>query len=125
MANPQGIVHPQMLSRLQTNFYPSACTIQEAAVTQNSYGTPVQSWSNLADHVDLPCRVAPDRRRNVERRTDDQTYGDFTWEIALAGYYPAITETMRAVVSGQAYDIEVPQHDGQSKTTHLLVRLAR
>jgi hypothetical protein len=45
--------------------------------------------------------------------------------IALAGYYPSISETMRAVVAGTNYDIEVARPDGQGATMALDVRIAR
>lgn len=121
MANPQGLVHPQMLERLRPNFYPSSCTVQAATTVANSFGELIKSWSNLPDHVNLACRVAPTSGR--EQRSQEQLYSVHQWTIGLAGHYPGISETMRAVVNGQAYDIEAVQHDGQSKTTRLLTRI--
>lgn len=124
MANQQGLVHPQLLGRLQTNFYPSLCTIQAAGDVRDSYGGVTPAWADLPGHVDIPCRVAPDRAFNREVRTEAQLYAVHSWVIALSGKYPAITEEMRAVVDGTAYDIELVQGDGQGKTTRLMARVA-
>ena len=126
MANPQGIVHPEMLARLQPNHYPSLCTIQAASEAADSYGELVETWANLAGHVDLPCRIGPSTiGRSNEVRGQSQLYQVQSFTVALAGYYPAIIEKMRAVVGGQAYDIDVVRPDGQGKTMALDVRIAR
>lgn len=126
MANPQGIVHPDLLARLQPTHYPSLCTIQQASETPDSYGELVETWANLAGHVDLPCRIAPATMgRSNEVRSQAQLYQVQSFTIALAGYYPAIIEKMRAVVAGQAYDIDVVRPDGQGATMALDARIAR
>lgn len=126
MANPQGIVHPDLLARLQPNHYPGLCTIQQASVTADSYGELTKTWANLAGHVDLPCRMAPSTiGRSNEVRGQAQLYQVQSFTIALAGYYPSIAETMRAVVGGANYDIEVARPDGQGATMALDVRIAR
>ena len=126
MANPQGIVHPDMLARLQPNHYPSLCTIQQASEVADSFGELVKTWANLAGHVDLPCRIAPATMgRSNEVRGQAQLYQVQNFIIALTGHYPAITEKMRAVVGSTNYDIEVARPDGQGATMALDVRIAR
>ena len=123
MANQLGIIHPEMLSRVQPNFYPSTCTIQQATEVADSYGQLVPTWANLADHVDLSCRVSPGSPSSGnELRTQIQIYTVHTWVIAFNGHYPDILETMRAVVDSVVYEIEQVQHDGNNKTTRLRVR---
>jgi hypothetical protein len=123
MANPRGIVHSDLRGRVQANFYPMRCTIQQMTEAQNSYGEISSSWSNLAGHVDLPCRVAAELRGSAERRTQDQVYAVHGWTIALNGYYPSIIPKMRALVAGVAYDIELVQHDGNGIMTRLVTRI--
>lgn len=123
--NQHGIVHPHMLARLQANFYPSRGTVQALGGTQDAYGQPVEDWADVAGLQDIPCRVAPVTRSNAERRTSEQVYVEATHHIALGGYYPAIRETMRFVVDGQAHDIQLVEHDGNGKTTRLLTRIVR
>lgn len=120
MANQLGIIHPQMLARVRPNFYPSLCTIQEATDTADSYGQPIPAWDDLADHIDLACRIAPDSGN--EMRSQIQIYAVHGWTVALNGYYPDILETMRAVVDDVIYDILQVQHDGNNQTTRLRVR---
>jgi hypothetical protein len=117
----RGIVHPLMLERIQPNFYPSLCTIQEPNGTRSSSGYLVPNPTDLPGHIDLPCRIAPRSTREV--RDENQTYVNATHHIALGGYYPDITEVMLAVVDGTTYDIEGVEWDGNQKTTRLFVRI--
>lgn len=127
--NQLGIVHPDLLASLAPNHYATTVTIQEAVVTQDSYGeehpTSVDDdgWTDLAGHVDLRCRMAPTLSQSREQRTQAQLYAVHVWQIAIAGPYPSITEEMRALVNSVAYDIETVSFDGNSKTTHLQVRI--
>lgn len=118
-----GIIHPEMMERLRPNFYPSLCTIQQRTDTADSYGQPLPDWSNLAGHVNLPCRIAP--KSTQERRTSEQIYVTATHHIALGGHYPAVTEKMQAIVDGTTYDIEGVEWDGNVKTTRIYVRLVK
>lgn len=119
--NKHGIVHPRMMEALQPNFYPSVCTIQDLNATRDSVGQLIPNPTDLAAHIDLPCRIAPRSTREV--RTENQIYVNATHHVALNGYYPDIDEVMTAVVDGVAYDIEGVEHDGNRKTSRLFVRL--
>lgn len=117
----RGIVHPDLMVRLQPNFYPSLCTIQEANTTRDEYGQEISSPINLPGNVDIPCRISP--MTSQETRTLQQVYATSTHHIALNGYYPAISAGMLAVVDGVSYQVEgPPQHDGNQKTTRIYVR---
>jgi head-tail adaptor len=111
-----------MLTRLAA-FYPSTITIQQDAGGQDTAGQPTANWVNLANHVNLPCAVAPISPGIPEAREDrtrTETVAIATTHIALRGYYPAITTLMRAVVTGgRTYDILGVEHDSQGKTTRL------
>lgn len=116
-----GIVHPEMLARIQPNFYPSLCTIQESNPVRDSVGQQIPDWIDVPPLTDLPCRIAPLTAREV--RSENQVYVASTHNVALGGYYPTITEGMQAVVDGLGYDIEGVEWDGNQKTTRLFVRL--
>lgn len=123
MANQLGIIHPELLSRVQPNFYPSSCTIQEPTETADSYGQPIPSWGNLSGHVGISCRLSPESQASGdELRTQTQIYTVHSWLISFNDYYPLIDETMRAVIDGATYDILQVQHDGNNQTTRLRVR---
>lgn len=118
------IVHPRLLQSLAT-FYPASCTVQAAANT-NVKGDVIKApWADLVGHVGLACRVSPVVGRSREVRLPDQTYAVASHTIALAGYYPDIRPSMRAVVDGQAYDIEAVEHDGERATTWLQTRIIK
>lgn len=121
--NQLGIVHPGLLASLQPNHYASTVTIQYAVVTQDSYGEESEGWSTLAGHADLRCRLSPHQQFSREQRNQAQIYAVHVWIINIAGYYPSITEEMRAVVDSTSYNIELAQHDGNQKTTRLQVRV--
>lgn len=121
--NQLGVVHPRMLATLTPLAYPSLCTIQQGAESQDGYGAVVQSWSNLSGHVNLPCRLSPGRNLGAERPTAEQVYLVSDFIIEFAGYYPAITEKMRAVIGGVNYDITSADDDGQLVQTRLTAKI--
>jgi len=118
MASP--LISPRLFSQL-TAFYPDTCTIQAAIESQDVANQPIKSWSDLAGHTAIPCAIS--RPRGGERHTTHQIYSIATHTIALAGHYPAITAKMRAIVFGQAYDILLPENDGQGAATQLVCRV--
>ena len=120
--NQLGIVHPGLLAELEPNHYAGTVTIQSASMANDSAGQEIPTWSNLALHVDLICRKAPQQQFSREVRNQAEIYAVHVWNIAIAGYYTSITEEMRAVMDGVNYDIELVQFDGNRKTTHLQVR---
>lgn len=123
MANQLGIVHPEMLGRLQANFYPSVCAIQNATETAGSFGQLQLTWSDLAGHGAIPCRVAPEVNARGEVRDQTQTIAVHRWRIVLNAYYPSIIEKMRAVVNSVVYDIDRVEHDGNEKMTRMVCRI--
>lgn len=116
----RALSHPRMVSGLK-NFYPHTCTIQVNTPAKSNAGQKVPSWNNLADHVEIPCRFSAGGGSEVRQLR--QTFAVKTPAIALQGYYPEITEKMRAVVDGQAYNILNPRHDAQHESTSLDVEL--
>ena len=117
----RGIVHPDMLERVQPNFYPSLCTIQTATAVDDPFGETTLTWADLAAHIDIPCRIAPADSR--EMRNADQVYTSATHKVNLNGYYPAIAAGHQTIVDDVTYSIEgPPQHDGNRKMTRLMVR---
>lgn len=125
MANQLGIIHPSMLSKLP-NFYPSLCTIQNHTSTQDDYGQPADTFADLADHVNLSCRIAPEpNSRSGERDAANRTTSEHTHIVDLRGYYPNISEVHQAIVDGATYDIEAVEHDGNKVTTRMKVQVIR
>lgn len=116
-----GLVHPSLMERIQPNFYPSLCTIQEPNESKSSTGQDISNPSDISGLTNLPCRIAPRSTREVQN--ENQKYVLATHHVALAGYYPSIDEDMFAVVDGTTYGIEGVEHDGNQKTTRLYVRL--
>lgn len=114
------LFNPRMLTML-ANFYPATGTVQSATNTADAAGQLIPTWANLAGHVDLPCAIRSVSGQETE--TPDQTYVLTTHRIALRGSYPSITESMRFVSGGVAYDIERVHHDSHTQTTYLDVQV--
>ena len=117
------IVHPGLMHGLRglAALYPSRATVQAATVTsRNAAGEPVTSWAALAGHANLPAALAPTSGA-AERRLAQLTVTTESYTVALAGGYPAITEQMRVVVDGVAYNILAVDLDSHGATTRLLV----
>lgn len=107
--------------RMLGKFYPDTCTIRESVEPQDSTGHPVPSWSDLADHKDLACRVSP--IGGTERKTATQVYSIATHVIELTEAYPSIVTKMRAVVRGWTYDILLVERDGQGASSRLVTQV--
>ena len=121
------LIHPRLLSSLSATFYPSLCTIQEATEVQDGYGQPIAGWNNIAGLIDLPCAIAPAGIQNVrvEIKRADGTIEIITHAIAIGGYYPAITNKMRAIVAGVNYDIAGSEVDSHTTMTRLRAVLVK
>ncbi len=114
------IVSPRMFRMLE-NLYPDICTIQEVTETQSATGHPEKSWSNLDDHVDVPCRLSP--IGGTERKTATQVYSIASHAIELTEPYPDIVPKMRVVVNEQMFfDILLVERDGQGVSSRLVVQ---
>lgn len=118
------LVHPRLLSSLTPGFYPSLCTIQQATEIPDAWGQPIASWANVAGLANLPCAIAPisaGSPERAERRRADGTIEEATHHIAIAGYYTAIANKMRAIVAGVAWDIIGAEVDSHAAMTRLRV----
>lgn len=114
------LIHPAMVSALY-KFYPSSCTIQQRTDTRDAAGQPIPSWSDVEEHIDLACRIAPNGGREVKQT--NKSYAVSSHTIALQGQYTTITTKHRVVAASQAYDILAVEHDGQGETTRLTVEV--
>ena len=113
----RAIFDPRMLTTL-ADYFPSLCTIQEPTEVEDASGSIIEGWADFAGHVDLPCAHGPNKGREV--KLADQTYVVSNYTLSLRGYYPTITEKMRIVVDGRAFDIMLVQTDSHGMTTRIL-----
>lgn len=124
---PQPLIDPRMLGQLGVLFN-STVTIQVQSTAKDAVGQPVQAWTNLANHVALPCAAwnPTGKAGGLEQRLPDGTFLFQFSVVLLQGYYPAITEAMRAVVNGGTpLDIMKASSDSQSTYTELTCQLVR
>ena len=141
----QGVlIHPQMLARLTPTFLATLGTVQAATVTQSATGAIVQTWTDVAGLVALPCRIAPAGAN--ERRAPTGTYADISHVAILSNTVNlvdelvnllidangdalidngAVTEMMRFVADGTEYDIVGVEVDGNRQVSRLRLRVAR
>ena len=118
MARP--LIAPGMFARLYS-FYPVTVTIQVATEARGTTGDFTPYWNNKLGYVDLDCRLSPAGGKEIKQ--PDQTYVIATHIIAIAGYYPGIDETERAVIGSQTFDILLVENDGQGDSTRLLAEI--
>lgn len=113
----RAIFDPRMMTTL-ADYFPSLCTIQEDVGIEDDYGQIVHDWQSFANHVDIPCAHGPNKGREVKQ--SDQTYVVSNYTLSLRGYYPTITEKMRAVVDGTVFEILLAQSSSHGVTTRIL-----
>ena len=112
----RAIFDPRMMTTL-ADYFPSLCTIQEDVGVYDGYSDN-EDWQPLAGHSDIPCAHGPNKGREVKQ--SDQTYVVSNYTLSLRGYYPTITEKMRAVVDSVVFDILLVQTDSHGVTTRIL-----
>lgn len=108
-------------------FFVGRCTVQEdTGTTQDTDGARIESWTDLAGHVDIPCAVRPALGRELRR--EDSTITAAELRAGLQGNYPAITTKHRVVleiVSAGTYDILHVERDSQALATYLDLEVVR
>lgn len=133
MPNPGvGLVHPGLAASVAgAGFFPQRVTIQAPTPTTNTFGETTSTWEALANHVDIPARMAPGQAgtgsgaRTQEVRRADQTLVTDPYRIGLNRWCPDIATGHRALVKGVAYDILTVEADAQSSVTWLTVERIR
>lgn len=119
----RGIVHPKLMAKLATRFFPSCCTIQKRTEVQSESGFADYTWNDLPGHVNLSCRIAPatsGERARGQVNLSSEDYEKRTYDVALAGRYDSIDAAMRVQSDdGQFYDIVRIDHDDQGGMTVL------
>ena len=113
------LIHPGFTAALATMFDRTA-TIQSYTESQAESGMVTRAWSSL--YTLVPCMVGP--AGGTEARTTQLTLGITYHQVLLGGYYPAITPSMRAVVSSTTYEITVVEHDTELSMTRLTCKRA-
>ncbi len=114
----RAIFDPRMMTTL-ADYFPSLCTIQEDVGVYDGYSDNTD-WQTFAGHAEIPCSHGPNKGREVKK--PDQTYVVSNYTLSLRGYYPTITEKMRAVVDGTVFEILLVQSSSHGVTTRILTR---
>lgn len=119
------LIHPNLMQKLQVDFFNRTGSIQEASEARSTTGQEKHDWANVPGMVDIPCRISA--AGGGERRFQSQTYLDATDIALLSGAYSSITEKMRFMDdSGNIYDItRKPELDSEGITTRLTLRTVR
>lgn len=125
------VVHPRLLDYCPW-LYPQRVTIQrDSGGSRDVYGAPVEVWTDLAGHVDIPARVVSNGPGtgaggwSGEIQTGEGDYDVDGRTMSLKGYFPGITELDRVIWDGAVYDIQAVESDAQSATTRLRTRKVR
>lgn len=105
-------------------FYASTLAISRATTTQDPRtGQTVETWAIVSGYESIPAAVAPATLASVSVQTTDRPEGTWStnkWQVSLAGYYPAIRVTDRAILDdGKTYDIVGVESDSHHQMTRL------
>ena len=124
--NNQGPVHARLGASLQAGgYFPSTVEIQQNTPTRGADGADVEGWAAVTGLDALRGYVSP-LVGTHERRREDMTNNDRQRSCMLASYYPAITEAMRAVVTGVGagiWRITRVEHDEPGAFTRLTLEV--
>jgi hypothetical protein len=124
------MIHTQMPggSRFRTAFtgyFTDLVTIRVATVTVNDCNEPVETFADLADHIDLKAIVMPgDIYAKMKRQETLSTMGTTEFEyrrVMLDGCYPLITLTHHLEHDGFEWDIVAIDSDTTGTFTQLLI----
>ncbi len=114
-----------------TGLFVSLCTIQSPSASINPDGTPVNSYSDVAGLVNIPCMdavLSDSSIQATEAKTLQEILSKTYRHVLLNGFYPSILagvgEGWRAVVDGTAYDLLGAEPDSQSQMIRLKLQLA-
>lgn len=118
-----GLIDPSLIQGLGFLFS-KRLAVQVNTPTQDGAGQPIEGWADLAGHASIPAVVSPvPPGKAPEVRRPDGTIVVAPFKALLQGHFPAIRETMRAVVAGQSYNVTLVQHDSQDLTTTLFLEV--
>lgn len=101
MANQLGIVHPELVSRLQPNFYPTSATIRRKTRVSDGMGGQTETWADVAT---VRCRYAPGGGKAGEQITADRLENASQWTIAFAGA-PDVRDADRVVIGSRTFEV--------------------
>lgn len=96
------------------SFFPSLCTIYARVTAENVIGEKIETPADdlldlnqepIAGLERIACNFSDDRSWIMEKRTQESTFITNLKYVILIGFFPEITEDMRAVIDGKAYDI--------------------
>jgi hypothetical protein len=101
-------------------------TIRRGTGAVNSYNESVETFSDLAGHVDLPAVVAPGDIYAKMKRQETPTSQDTTeyeyLRVMLNGYYPLIQLTDHLEFDAFEWDIVAIDRDSTRSFTQILVQ---
>jgi hypothetical protein len=125
-------VHPRLLARLGgTGLFPQIATIQTFDESAQSATGAIQRghWTDVFGLENLPARKGPmsgSKARVGEMRKEYGVIEHELYEVALQGYFPQITTSMRcSLTDGHIYDIMDIDYDSTSTWTILYVALVK
>lgn len=102
-------VHPQMMKRLDSRFFPEVATIQVQSAGRSPTGEKTFTWANVDGLTNLPSRSAPMSPVMQTRGALGVVVPETTTmkQVVLQGDFPQIKPaTHRLVLDGIIYDIK-------------------
>lgn len=115
------VIHPRFMG-LNQAFFPSQVTIEVKTdpAPVDTYGQTLDVWLPVPGLQAISCTKAPLSAQ--ERQALSYTVTDQAWTVLLAGAFPSITTSHRAVIDNTTYDIDAAETDQTGSMTRLRVR---
>lgn len=124
------LLHPRMFEHLRRTFWRFTLSIQSRDETmQNEIGGPetdetLNPWATITGHENISCNLGRATASVTEQREATSTYDVELPRAQLNGFYPLITNTMRAVVDGtDVYNIRGVLKDSSKNQTELVLEI--
>jgi hypothetical protein len=118
-------IHPALAARL-TNFMTRQVSIQIPSSYRDSVKQQITNYDTFLDnHTELPCFIGVTQSGGETRGINGSIVTTGT-TIQLAGYYPLITEKMRALLDDDtSLDIIRVRHDSALNMTELFCQVVK
>lgn len=122
--NVPGVTTSALLDGLSA-FFDHTCTVlEDTGNTTGETGQPIEKFTDLAAHIDLPCRVAPVTAlsRAARDARGEMVVSTATHIVMLPGAYPSITTAHHVeLADGLEYQIVSVIRDSEQLACELFV----
>lgn len=117
---PSSLSHPELMAVLGATHFNATVKFQNGTTVYDTTNEETTTFADDEDLIDINAYIEP-MLGGEENRASNQTIVAEMFNVALAGYYPTITNNMRMVdASGREYNVKTMAFDDTLTTTWLV-----